>query len=875
MLRHRQRLNLAASLLLSAGWAAFSAPAFAQTAPVEAQNPPPAAEVDADGVPVAETETVIVRGRFIPEPMRQTSEVATFLTGAELARTGDDNAAAALTRLAGLSVSSSGFVYVRGLGDRYSSALLNGSPLPSPEPLRRQAPLDLFPSNILSGATVQKTFSPNFPGEFGGGIIDLRTLRTPDENFTTVKASTGGSSATTLRSGLVHDGANMDWTGLDRGLRDLPAPIAAALGDGLRIVDGNYTDAELQTFGRSLVNSPLSVVQRQHQWPDLEAEMTFGRAFERGGATIGLVGVLGYASEQRTKEARRVEVLGGVAETEKVNTTTDWNIVFNAFASASAEWDDHTLSLSGLLVRSTTKKTEAEEGTDVNLPSGQSFRNEGSAWYERELLQLQLDGEHSFGDLELSWRGAVGRSTRFAPYERGVSYAVVAGVASFATGGLGNFIRFSDLTDDIVSGGVDAAWTWEHANGRETVLSGGLAASRTERDYALLSFAFTGPRGPTPNDVLRARVDYLFGPDNIDPARFVLNELTGKDDAYTGELTNMAAYVSVDAEITNFLRAAIGVRHEDAEQRVATGNRFGVAPTAPVTLDNAYTLPAATLTWNFADDLQLRLGYSETVARPQFRELAFTPYIDSESGRIYQGNPFLTDSNFTNIDARIEYYFGRGRLVNLGLFHKTVENPIEEVIVRLDRTYTRFINAPRAVLYGAEFDFRTSFKLPEGAPILADADWIFALNYTWTSSEVQADASDLLVSPVDFAVVSAAQFALDGTALQGTPEHIANVQIGFETPASQLTLLVGWVDQRIARRGLGSLPSVIEEPGTNVDLVYKRRFKLAGRDLSVGLSLRNLLDTQHREFQSSSLGETDADTWSRGVSYSISVSADF
>ena len=128
-------------------------------------------------------QTVVVRGVFIPEPQRQTSQVASFLSAEDRTRQGDANAALALTRLSGLSVVDGQFAYVRGLGDRYSVALLNGAPLPSPEPLRRTVPLDLFPSSMLDGAAVQKTFSANYPGEFGGGLIDLKTVRQPAEDF--------------------------------------------------------------------------------------------------------------------------------------------------------------------------------------------------------------------------------------------------------------------------------------------------------------------------------------------------------------------------------------------------------------------------------------------------------------------------------------------------------------------------------------------------------------------------------------------------------------------------------------------------------------------------------------------------------------------
>ncbi|OYU76871.1 MAG: TonB-dependent receptor [Alphaproteobacteria bacterium PA3] len=831
----------------------------------------PAEAPAAGDEPEKEVEVVVVRGRFIPEPQRVTSEVANFLSAADLARTGDDNAAAALTRLTGLSVVSGRFVYVRGLGDRYSSALLNGSPLPSPEPLRRQVPLDLFPSNILNGATVQKTFSPNYPGEFGGGVIDLRTLKSPNENFLTVKTGVGFNSETTGKTGLVYEGHRMDWTGLDTDLRRLPQPVRDAVSTGKRINDTNFTPKQLEIIGESFINSPLTVVQSEKTRPDFDAEMTAGRTFDVNEATVGLVGVLGYKSGFKTQEAFRQDVVSNTVEAEGNNLSSTWDIVINGFGSASAKWGDNRVGVTGLLVRSTSKKAQVEVGTDTNLPTGQSYRTEGTAWYERELASAQLSGEHKLGGVELQWRGSIGQSTRKAPYERDISYTVVNGITAFNGASLGNAIRFSELKDEVSSFGFNAKYVLKLAKGREVELSGGAVTSNTDRNYELISFAFTGPRGPTSNDVLRSRVDYLFSPDNINPARFVITEQTGKDDAYVGSLENLAAYLASEFEVTSFIRASVGVRYEDATQKVRTTNRFGDTPTAPVELANDYLLPAATVTWNFADELQMRLGYSKTIARPQFRELAFTPYIDPESNRIYQGNPFLKDSEFENYDARLEYYFGRGQFVTAGAFYKKIDNPIEEVIVRLERSFTRFINAPEATLYGLELEYRANFELPFKLPVLQDAKWNFAANYTYTHSEVNAPAGTNVISPIDFRSISASQFGLDGSELQGTPKNIANLQLGYETDNQQLTLLVGWVDERIARRGLGSVPSVIENPGTNVDLVFKQDFKVGNVDYTFGISGRNLLAEDNQEFQLSNLGRTEANTYKRGRSISLSL----
>jgi TonB-dependent receptor len=882
--RRKPKLPLGKMLLLTS---VLIAPSMANAQ--EAQQPKPDASTGADA-PVAvsqqpaeqpsengEENEIVVRGRFIPEPMRQTTEVAAFLSNEDLARQGDSNAAAALTRMTGLTVVGGGFVVVRGLNERYSSALLNGSPLPSPEPLRRTVPLDLFPSNILDGASVQKTFSPNYPGEFGGGIIDLRTLRQPNEPFLNVKIGTSGNTEATLERGLVYYGEQSDWTGLSDGLRDIPGPLQAAIGRGQRIQDSNFTAAELETIGESLVNSPLTVVQSDKIDPNFEFETTAGTSFDIGKYNLGLVGVVGYDNAWRTEHARRQAVFANSLSTDFISDTTAWDVTTNALGSASLGWDAHEITFTGLVIRSSTKEAQISQGFDTSVdPSGVTTPlKQGTSWYERQLAMAQLIGEHRFGDLELDWRGAFAQSTREAPYERDITYDVAGGIARYSRFNQ-NSTRFSDLRDEIVSGGVNAGYTVELDGGREVKLTGGVAYQNNVRDYELLSFTFGGPAIPAGDDVLTARTDYLFSPDNIDPLRFELIELTGQDDRYKGRLLVNSAYVATDAELTTFLRAAVGVRFEDASQHVRTSNRFGEPSTAPVSLENSYYLPAATLTWNFADDLQLRVGYSQTITRPQFRELAFSLYTDPETDREYRGNPALVDSEIANFDARLEYYFGRQQFFTVGGFFKDIDKPIEEVVIPVfEGQSTRFINAPKAILYGAEVEFRATFELPFEVPFLGDASWLFAANYTYTSSEVQADAGDTVINPSDGLPVAASAFSLDGSQLQGTSENVANLQFGYDTGVAQFTLLLGWVDERIARRGLGSLPNTIEDPGINVDLVYRRDFKVGESEFTLGLAGRNLLGEDHEEFQQSGLGRTEVNTYDRGQSFSLSLTSKF
>lgn len=854
----------------------LSAPAFA-LAQTPAPPPPPAEEPAAE----VEPEEILVLGKNIPEPQRDTSEVVTVLTAEDLARAGDDTAAAALTRLSGLSVVSGKFVYVRGLGDRYSQALLNGSPLPSPEPLRRQVPLDLFPSNILEGAVVQKTFSPDYPGEFGGGVIDLQTLRKPEEPFLDVQVGVGLNTVSTGKNGLVYEGSRNDWTGFGGAIRDVPDALQAAFDSGRYVNSTNFSAAELQTIGRSLANTPLTLLQEQLQWPDFNGEITAGKTLELGAFDLGLVSVIGYDSAQRIEAAKRDEVVGGVLQKSSDVNTTNWDVVFNAFASASLSRGGHSITLTGLLVRSSQKKAQNSETFDINLPAGQETYSEATAWYERQLVNFQLTGEHQFNDaFLLEWRTSVAETTRDAPYERSIDYSV-SPTSRLATT---NSYRFGDLNDQVFSGGVDGHYTLPLSDYRDAVISTGYSFSRSDREYDQRRLAFrptTSDPGLIPPSLLANRPDFVFQPDAIRPDGFQLEEISGNDDSYDAGLIIHGAYIAADIEIIPLVDISAGVRYETAVEKVRTFNTFNrptLFPSARIV--NDYFLPGATATWNFAENMQLRVGYSKTIARPQFRELAFSNYIDPETDRFYSGNPFLTDSKFNNYDLRYEYYFGSNQFVTLAGFYKDVTAPIEEVVVSREGggTRTTFINAPGAKLAGGEAEYRTRFTMPFGVPVLQEPEWLFSVNYTFTHSQVEGD-TELVVDPTQLpsrVTVPASNFALDGSRLQGTPKHIVNAQFGYETDFSQSTILFGWVSERIARRGLGALPSVLERPGIQLDFTHRQDWDIYGQKMTFSLSARNLLNENHEEFQLDDLlGRTEANTFDRGRSLSASITANF
>ncbi|MEQ7156648.1 TonB-dependent receptor domain-containing protein [Brevundimonas aurifodinae] len=869
---------LASSALIAPGLA------HAQTAPVE-QTPAEQAQDEATQV-----DEIVVLGRFIPEPNRESPEVAAFLTSEDLERTGDSSAAAALTRVTGLTVVEGRFVYVRGLGERYSSALLNGSPLPSPEPLQRVVPLDLFPSSILEGVTVQKTYSVNYPGEFGGGVIDLQTIDAPSEPFFTISAGLGYDTETTAQDGLIYYGSRTDFLGFDDDTRDVPGPLGLAFASGNQIQAGpDYTGDDLRRIGQSLVNAPLRLLQSEEIPVDGSLEVSGGFSNETPIGTLGVILVAGYDNSWTSREGFQEEAqFSGsdiVAATSYAFNSTQNDVQLNLLGGLSLSGLDHEVKWTNFYVRNTTKEARSRVGPDFDA-GGSILRDDYTEWFVRQLFSSQLAGEHEFldGAFEIDWRANYSTTSRDAPYESRFGYGQNA-AGDFVHDIERNLISFSELNDDVYSGGADFAYTVPLSDFREAKFSAGFALYENTRDSERRDLRFISPAGLT-TDQTESRVDFLFSDFNINDTVLQINEITGSNGAaaYDAELVVNAVYGQVEAEIIPLVNATVGVRFEDAEQSVTPRDLFGGAPTfASTRIEEQYYLPAATVTWNFAEDMQLRLAASQTIGRPQFRELAPQSYTDPESDRTFIGNPFLVDTEILNLDARWEWYFARQQFITAGVFYKQLDKPVEAVIVDVgNQRQQSFLNAPEATIMGAEIEAKKYFEFPDnGMGFIANKRWLIQANYTFSDSEVTVDAGDTVLTLGGAGTPeSAAFFIADGARLQGQSEHVVNAQFGWEDDAarSQATLIVNYVSERITARGAGvggsREPDFIQEPGVFLDFVYRKDFTAMGRDLGFALELRNLLGTEFDEFQE--LGnKIRINNYDLGSSASISLTARF
>ncbi len=901
------KTHSALAILLSAT-TALTTPAFAQDTAAEAAPAAASQDSTADAAPDqeeqvevsttgAQNEAIVVRGRRITDIQRTTPEVVSVLSAADIARTGEGDIAGALQRVTGLSVVGNGYVYVRGLGDRYSLALLNGLPLPSPEPLKRVVPLDIFPSSLIASSLVQKSYSPNYPGEFGGGVINLTTTAIPRESFFKVSIGSSFDTETSGETGFMHYGSPSDWTGFDDGTRDIPKPLKAAMATGRLIgvdslsPDLAYADRlkQMQAITMSLVNSRTTVAQREDYIPiNGSAELSAAKLWDIGSTRVGLIASAGYDNSWNTRDAIQQlssdPNLGNLGIDSRA-VRTENHIVVNGLLGLGLEFGEHKLRWNNIFIRDTQKLTRLARGINDFSSVNVHYMDQDTAWYERQLFNTQLVGEFRFDPVKLDLRAAYANSQREAPYERSFRYVFDTTVNDYINNlsqqGSAS-IAFSDLNEDLYAAGADLSYKFPSL---PLTLTTGYAFSDTKRNSVRRSFIFKSADGALNGTVAQQRPDYLLSDYNVQAFNVLLSEDTGVDGAgaFDAGLRVHAGYIMGNLEIADGLSLNLGTRYESARQFVEPLGLDGEPTTGlSTTLKKNYWLPAATLTWIPMEQTQFRLSASKTIARPQFRELAYQVYQDVDSDRQFIGNPFLVDSELWNAEGRFEWYFGRDQRASVAAFYKKIDRPIEAFTDLSSGLRTSFANAPSAQLYGAEVELQKYFPLGDGAEgtVFGTRRAVIVANYTYTKSKLKVGDNDPIASPLLSGLLARDIFN-DGDPLTGQSDHLVNLQLGMEDESrlSQQTFMLTYASKRVTSRGPQSggaqQPDFYEYPGLRLDFVAREGFRLLGAEGEMKLQVRNITGTGHKEYQKNENRRVDINSYKMGRIFSLSASLKF
>lgn len=803
----------------------------------------------------------------VMEEQKTTSAVTSVLGSEQITRNGDSDAAGALRRATGLTLVGGKFAYIRGLGERYSTTLLNNASIPSPDPTRRVVPLDLFPTSVLQGIAIQKSYSVDRPAEFAGGTIELRTRTVPDEFFFNLNYQLGINEGTTFEDGLSYKGGSLDFLGADDGTRALPASLEQAL-TGNNVLrpqtsfnPSGFTNAQLDTFGKDL--SGTWDIHQQSLGPDQRISLGLGDKFKFKDFSFGYTGALRWsdawdAQQEQLKEyavnGDKLDLIG-----DYVLDKTEREVQSNAYLGLEASYlEKHTLHGSATMLRQTLDEARITQGyTDADATT---IKRSRLRQIENSLIVGQFGGEHEwdrFYNIKTDWLITKAVAGRTSPNERGYRYDLIDDQFYFSRRADSNQINFSDLSDEDESYRFDVTIPLNLHQNVEASLKSGFIDQTKHRDSAIRRFSFSpvGSTGRNPEVLGQSSLEHVLSDQNIGAQGFALGEVTRATDNYKAEQTLFSYYGQGDINLFKQFRFTGGVRVEENNQQVKTFELFNLNNKPILSgLNQIDLLPAVATTWIINEQQQLRASYSETLSRPDFREISPAPFTDPGNDRETIGNPNLDQTSVTNYDLRYEYYFSDTENFSLGFFNKDLINPIEKILLPGPGGLLTLENAATANVYGIEAEIMKNldFILP------ALENYYIGANYTWSASEIILKPENLKTQTTNY------------RPLEGHSPYVVNLQLGYNNPNSETiaTLLYNRVGARITEVGSLGAPDKYEQPVNQVDFVFRQKIL---EHITLTLNARNMLDERIDVLQ----GDKTTRSYRRGREFRLGVNIDF
>lgn len=749
------------------------------------------------------------------------------------------DAAAALEKVTGVSVVDNGFVFVRGLGERYSATMLNNAVIPTTEPERRVVPLDLFPTTLIDNIKVLKTYSADLPGEFSGGLVQLQTVEFPTAKQLSVSVNYGLNSLTTGRRFSSFQGGGLDAFGFDDGTRGLPSIIPT----DQRLFAGRFTEQQFQEFGRAFkpdyAVKPIDSM-RPSQTYSISGGNTFGR--------LGLVGAITFSnSPQRLAEQRaflvnagggRPQIFSDYPNFDADNEGTRLGGVMNAALRLN---QSNKLVFRNALTRDSDKEARVFRG--LNGGTGTEIESVRLRWVERSLISSSLGGDHAVARLANSlfkWQFTYSGSSRNEPDLRETIRGREPGTRdpyTYLNLPESGFRFFSGLKDRIYE--PQGEWSIPFFKGQVSGLfKAGFRGTVRRRDFDGRRFRYFPVRAGTLDFSLPT--NFVLGTNNIRPDGFVLREITRGTDRYEAKMDIYGGFGLIDLNIGPKWRIVAGVRVEDANIEVRTIDPLipGGIPSI-ARLNNRDPLPSVNVIYAINARQNLRFGYGRTVNRPDFRELSPFEFTNVVGGYSTVGNPNLGRATIDNFDGRWEWFLGGNQIIAASYFYKRFQNPIEQIYQpTASELRQSFLNVASAVNQGVELEFRKNLgNLNKKLRPLS-----LQSNFTFVDSSVgiPVDRFPQLTSR-ERPLVGQSRFIVNGIAEWADPRIRSNFRFFANS-----------VSRRITDVGTFRLPDIYQERNTFLDFVYQYDIKENGK-WSLRFSAENLSDNQYRYMQANFL----------------------
>ena len=834
------------------------------------------------------------------EERKNQAFVADILGAEQIARTGDSDAAAALRRVTGLTLVDGKFIYVRGLGERYSSTQLNGAAVPSPDPTRTVIPLDLFPSSIIESLSVQKSYSPSMPAHFGGGNVDIRLKSIPSQFVFNISGNVGGNTDNS-DNGLTYEGGDDDWYGIDDGTREAPKALRTlwANYDAL----GDLSQEENRAIAADLYKDydPKS----ENPDPDFGLDMTIGNRFDsdNGDFRYGFLTALSYDNEWQVSEEYEgqdfvlqpdgsYDLVRGFDDVISTEHSVKWSGMFNFGVEYKR---DHKIDFSSTILHDTRDQIKEKYGNTNNvlLTDGLRVRDIDVAYEERELIVNQLRGQHTFPDywfIGVDWKYSDSRSNRYAPGNISTRYILadenedgvfdLASESSLRKATTASRYTFQDLDDEVENAGFNVSLPLTLGSTDIELKAGADYIEKTREAFArridvnTLAFDNLDLSGFEMNEILSD--DVVLNHPLTGSERLIRDTSVAGDDYLSAQKVD-AYYFEADAFFDNTWRISGGVRWEDFRQVVApldpaTG-QFDI-PANPTEEDLAKLsfkeddyYGALAVTYILDETMQFRASYGETAIRPDIREVAPATYIDPLTEFPIGGTPSVRSTQVKNYDLRFEWYMDTGENLSVGLFYKDMTDPIESVQspAQDGPPLIRIANAEDGEVYGVEVEFMKDFAFLGDFMGGIGNDFFLSGNVTLSDSEINIDTQKV----VDQTGVSTA-ITNPSRRMTGHSEYVVNLNLGYDHPNGNHTATLAYnvFGDRIIIPGIDDKDDAYEQPFHSLDLVYTYYPTFA---TTLKFKVQNLLD-EKKEIE---FDDTLLRSETRGIGFDVQFKWEF
>jgi hypothetical protein len=748
---------------------------------------------------------------------KNTNTVAAVISAESIRRSPDRNTGEVLKRVPGTSIQEGKYLIVRGLSDRYNFAMLNGIPLSSTEPDRKTFSFDIFPASLIDNIIINKAFVPELPGEWAGGLVQINTKDVPSANFLNVTVGTGFNTQTLGKDFYTYQGGKYDWLGVDDGIRGIPSSVPG------KNNFNNLLEGDKAQLGKSFSNiwtsdkaSSLAVLNKK-----FELSGGFSKVLKGGaklGATIGLT---------YNQNIKRTHIENGVFTVENKipslqiqydNQKYSRDVLWGGMANVTLQLgNNHKISIKNLFNVNATNYTTERSGLDY------AIGNDPIPLMARELAlksnifyNSQISGDHNLPSLKTKfhWFGSFNILDQYIPDQRRIQYnkderitgSPYALLDVTKTSQQSGSRYFGTLSDYIYTAGGDLTKSF-NLFGLSQSVKGGYLFQVKDRLFDSRPFAIYLPKPNTsirllPADQVYARENFGDGNDN----KFAINELNGYRYRYMANSILNAGFIQFDNQFTNELRATWGVRVEDYDQLIGSPKQSDIRHLHTQVRD---WLPGVNLTYKLGTTANLRLSGSQTVVRPEFRELSDFQFYDFDLGATVAGNKYLERTKVSNADLRYELYPRAGEVFSIGVFYKYFQKPLELFFNAAGPGSSfNYINADKASGYGAELEFRKKLDF-----VQVLHNFTFQGNFSYIYNRVESAGANLK------------------RPMQGQSPYVLNASLQYDLEKMGLftTLLYNQIGDRIAFVGGTEIPPVWEATRPILDLqVGKKVMKSKG-----------------------------------------------